>query len=233
MKHLKIVALIVSLALSVGCSVNPTTGEKGLNKSTIGAGVGLVAGGLIGAALGDHRAALAGAAIGASIGAGTGYWLDEKAKRLAASLQDTNIGVSRQTDAVSGREVLVLHAPSDVTFASGSAELQSTSYRGLMRAASSLVDVPGLQLEVIGHTDNRGSFELNQKLSQARAENVAAFLVSAGIPASAVTARGVGFASPVTSNDHDQGRAMNRRVEVRVSSTAATGGAVAAVTNTY
>jgi outer membrane protein OmpA-like peptidoglycan-associated protein len=67
-----------------------------------------------------------------------------------------------------------------------------------------------------GHTDSRGTDEYNQKLSQRRAQSVKEYLVKGGVPADRIKVEGLGESKPVASNDTDDGRAQNRRVELRV-----------------
>jgi outer membrane protein OmpA-like peptidoglycan-associated protein len=74
-----------------------------------------------------------------------------------------------------------------------------------------------LKLQLEGHTDSIGTDEINQKLSEQRANAVREFLVSEGVPAANVTARGFGKTQPVASNDTAAGRQQNRRVELVVS----------------
>ena len=71
-------------------------------------------------------------------------------------------------------------------------------------------------MKIEGFTDNTGSSEFNEKLSLDRAKAVRKMLVTRGIEPSRITAEGRGSASPVSSNDDDDGRAKNRRVEVSV-----------------
>ena len=68
----------------------------------------------------------------------------------------------------------------------------------------------------VGHTDGKGSEAYNQKLSERRAESVKAYLVNQGVPAAKVRAEGKGKTAPIASNDTDEGRAKNRRVEITV-----------------
>jgi len=75
-------------------------------------------------------------------------------------------------------------------------------------------DVTEALVEVQGHTDAIGNDTYNQALSQARSQTVMAWLTAHGIPASQLTAKGYGKATPVASNDTDAGRAQNRRVEL-------------------
>ena len=74
-----------------------------------------------------------------------------------------------------------------------------------------------MKLEIEGHTDNTGSEELNQSLSERRAMAVRDFLVEQGVNASSITVRGLGESEPVASNDTAVGRQLNRRVEMIVS----------------
>ena len=75
---------------------------------------------------------------------------------------------------------------------------------------------PGLKIEIAGHTDNKGSDSYNQKLSQGRAEAVRDYLVTKWISGKRVLATGYGESEPETSNDTEEGRQINRRVEFKV-----------------
>jgi len=86
----------------------------------------------------------------------------------------------------------------------------------LNTAAQTLIDNPGLVVEVAGHTDSDGDEVYNLKLSQRRAEAVRFYLLEAGVNAEQVTARGYGEYKPVADNLTAEGRAANRRVELRV-----------------
>ena len=84
----------------------------------------------------------------------------------------------------------------------------------LDRAAAVLEGNPTVRVEIVGHTDSRGSDEYNQRLSERRAQSVRTYLESKGISANRLSASGRGESSPVASNDTDAGRAQNRRVEL-------------------
>lgn len=103
-----------------------------------------------------------------------------------------------------------------VTFVSGSAEIDASSDRALA-ALAAVMDpciAANLTAELGGHTDSTGSAELNQKLSQGRADAVMAALSELGVPADAMVAKGYGPDKPVASNDTEEGRALNRRTEL-------------------
>jgi OOP family OmpA-OmpF porin len=102
-----------------------------------------------------------------------------------------------------------------VTFETGSAELTREASTSLMHVAAALRADPGVRVEVGGHTDNVGRRAANLALSEARAAAVRDYLIGSGIPAERVTARGYGTAQPVAPNTSEEGRALNRRVELR------------------
>lgn len=100
-------------------------------------------------------------------------------------------------------------------FDTGKSELKPESDAALAEIAKLLKADPALKVYVVGHTDNVASLDLNMKLSQARAEAVAQALVSKhGIAAARLVGRGAGPLAPVASNDTEDGRAKNRRVEL-------------------
>lgn len=102
-----------------------------------------------------------------------------------------------------------------IYFETDSATLQAASDPALAEVARLLGTRPELRLYVVGHTDARGSFEHNQRLSAARAASVAAALVERfGIARARLSAHGVGPLAPATGNSSDDGRARNRRVEI-------------------
>lgn len=101
----------------------------------------------------------------------------------------------------------------DVTFETNSAKLTLNGRRILDTVVAFLKSEPTVNAVVEGHTDSRGSDAYNQKLSQARAAAVRDYLVEHGIPASRLESAGFGESRPVASNDTDNGREMNRRVE--------------------
>lgn len=217
MKNLNIAATLALIAAAlIGCSVNPHTGEREYNRTAIGATVGGVAGALLGAAVGGDKGALIGVAAGAAAGGGTGYWMAKRAEKLKADLEGSGMYVQTSVDPATGQPVVTIQAPADIAFASGSADLQSSAFQGLSTIADSVNAQPGLTLDVVGHTDATGSRQLNAVLSTARAQSVAQYLYSGGVPAKSVSVRGVGPSVPVASNDTADGRAKNRRVDIQI-----------------
>jgi outer membrane protein OmpA-like peptidoglycan-associated protein len=106
---------------------------------------------------------------------------------------------------------------SDVLFDSGKYSLRQEAREKLARIAGIIINYPQLTLEAEGHTDNVGSIEFNQKLSEQRAASVREYLISQGVSETAITSIGKAFTMPVASNDTAAGRQQNRRVELIVS----------------
>ena len=106
---------------------------------------------------------------------------------------------------------------SDVLFDTGKYTLKSGTREKLAKIAGVLLAYPGLNVEVDGYTDNVGSVDSNQKLSDQRAASVHDYLVQEGVASDSLTAKGLGETHPIGSNDTAAGRQMNRRVELVVS----------------
>jgi outer membrane protein OmpA-like peptidoglycan-associated protein len=106
---------------------------------------------------------------------------------------------------------------SDVLFDTGKYTLKEPAREKLAKIAGIVISHPGLNLQVEGYTDITGSDELNQRLSEQRADTVREFLTNQGINPQSITAVGYGKNYPVASNDTPSGRALNRRVELVIS----------------
>jgi outer membrane protein OmpA-like peptidoglycan-associated protein len=121
-----------------------------------------------------------------------------------------NLIVSRSPE---GERLAVLVFGADVLFASGSAELtQPENFDNVIQFVAD--NFPGSAIQVRGHTDSVGDPGSNQALSEARAASVQAYLQAGGIEASEVTAIGFGETQPLALEDTEEGKALNRRVEV-------------------
>jgi outer membrane protein OmpA-like peptidoglycan-associated protein len=136
---------------------------------------------------------------------------DKAAMRAQLSEQLNKILETRD----SARGLIV--SMSDVLFDTGQFSLKPGAREKLAKVAGILIAYPGLNIEVGGYTDNVGSDEMNQKLSENRAGAVRDYLVKEGVGTNSVTAKGYGNTLPVASNDNASGRQMNRRVELVVS----------------
>ncbi|MEO8664270.1 MAG: OmpA family protein [Ignavibacteria bacterium] len=103
-----------------------------------------------------------------------------------------------------------------INFASGSAEISSGSEAPLESALKTMRDNPNIDVEISGHTDNRGGRSYNENLSLNRAESVKSWLVSNGVSASRIETRGYAYDQPIATNDTEEGRLKNRRIEFKV-----------------
>jgi outer membrane protein OmpA-like peptidoglycan-associated protein len=106
---------------------------------------------------------------------------------------------------------------SDVLFDTGQYTLKPGAREKLAKVAGILVAYPGINVKVGGYTDNVGSDDMNQSLSEHRAGSVRDYLVESGVNSNTVTAQGFGNTQPVATNDNATGRQQNRRVELVVS----------------
>ncbi|MBN1578528.1 MAG: OmpA family protein, partial [Chitinispirillaceae bacterium] len=134
--------------------------------------------------------------------------IDDKCPNLKGVSE--NSGCPKTEEIKRGRLVL-----DGVNFQSGKSALTTASYAILDRVYESLAEWENVKLEIRGHTDNIGSEELNQRISQARADAVMQYLIQRGIDSSRLQAIGFGETSPIADNQTAEGRAINRRVEMR------------------
>ena len=207
---------ILTLALSfiiVSCTTtNPETGKTQASKTTIGAGAGAAAGAVLGQIIGkDTKGTVIGTAAGAAVGAVIGNVFDKQEAKLREDLKGTGVEVTRTAE---GEIKLV--APENVTFATNSSTISSRFTNTLDSIASVLKEYPDSNITVSGHTDSTGNDAINNPLSVNRANSVANYLKQEGIASSRITAVGYGSKQPVASNSTSDGRAQNRRVEIKI-----------------
>ncbi|WP_229733967.1 OmpA family protein [Pontibacter amylolyticus] len=190
-----------------------TTGQEktGMNKTTkggiIGAGSGAVVGGIIGNRMGNTAAgAIIGAAVGGATGAVIGRRMDKQAEELEKSME--NAKIERVGEAIR------INFDSGILFAVNSAELSAKAKKDIDGLVATLQKYEGTNIIIEGHTDNTGSRELNQGLSERRAQSVANYARTKGVDASRMQAKGYAFDQPIADNTTAEGRSQNRRVEV-------------------
>jgi outer membrane protein OmpA-like peptidoglycan-associated protein len=214
MFHTKRIAGSALIVLAIyGCTtVNPYTNEQQTSKATKGAGIGAAAGAVAGLLTkGDKlQNALIGAGVGALAGGGAGYYMDVQEAKLRQRLQGTGVSVTRVGDNIT------LNMPSSITFALNSSDLNAQFYSALDGVAMVLKEYDKTLVEVAGHTDSSGSDQYNQTLSERRAQAVTGYLASHGVKPSRLMSVGAGETHPIASNDTEQGRAANRRVELTI-----------------
>ncbi len=206
-------ASLGALALTSGCVTNPETGNRTISKAAIGGVGGALGGYLLGDILGgrnDRTAKIVGAGLGGLAGAGVGYYMDEQEKKLREQTAGTGIDVTRDGDN------LILNMPSNVTFAVDSSAIQPAFQTTLGEVANTLSQYEKSYVDILGHTDSTGSDAYNQALSERRAEAVANFLANSGVQRARLATKGYGESQPIASNATEEGRAANRRVEIKI-----------------
>ena len=213
MHSMKIAAVATTIALTA-CTTNPYTGQSQASKAAWGAAIGAVSGAAVGAATGDNKKdrrerALRGAAIGGVVGGGVGAYMDVQEKKLREKLQGSGVGVSKNAD---GSISLVM--PGNITFPTGQSSIRSDFFDTLNSVGLVLKEYNKTTITVSGHTDNVGKDDLNQKLSQDRANAVSQYLASQGVAGSRINSVGMGKSRPIGDNNTENGRSQNRRVEI-------------------
>ena len=104
----------------------------------------------------------------------------------------------------------------DITFETNSADLNESSYLELNRVVKLMMDNPDIKIEISAHTDDAGSNSYNIRLSNRRAKSVVLYMLDSKIDPDRLISKGYGESSPLVSNDSDEHKAMNRRVELKI-----------------
>ncbi|WP_374383518.1 OmpA family protein [Thermomonas sp.] len=204
-------AFTAGCASYTGQTNDPNDPNRTKRGALIGAGIGAVAGLLSGGdAVERRQRAMVGAGIGALAGGGIGAYQDRQEAELRRQTAGTGIDVSRDGD------VIKLNLPDGVTFDFAKYDLKPQFYPALNTVAATLKEYNQTIVEVSGHTDSIGSDAANQALSERRANAVAGYLMGQGVQRERFEIIGMGERYPVASNDTDSGRALNRRVEIRL-----------------
>lgn len=198
-------------ALALNCALNKA--EQG---AIVGAGAGGVAGAVIGKATGSTvRGAIIGAAVGGVGGAVIGHQMDKQAQELAYDLPGATVQRIGEGIAVTFPEGLLFGFDSD--------QLGSSARDNLRKLAESLKQYPNTRTLIVGHTDSDGSAQYNRDLSDRRALSAASFITGEGIDRLRISTAGRGETEPIATNDTDDGRRQNRRVEIAIYTSAGSG----------
>jgi len=214
---IKIISALVCLLFFIGActTVNPYTEEKQTSKLVIGAGIGAASGALIGylTTSGKRRRknAVIGAGVGALAGGSIGYYMDVQEAKLREELRGTGVSVTRN-----GNDI-ILNMPGNITFKTGSSNINSKFYGVLDSVAKVLDKYKKTYIDIKGHTDSVGGHSFNQKLSEERASSVADYLASKNVMPERILKVGYGEDYPIASNSTPEGRTKNRRVTVEIS----------------
>ncbi|WP_336974117.1 OmpA family protein [Sphingobium aromaticiconvertens] len=204
---------LAAMLTTAACTTDPNTGQRQISKAAIGGIGGALGGYLLGDLVGgrrDRTEKILGAGIGAIAGAGVGSYMDAQERKLREQTAGSGVDVIRDGDS------LLLRMPSGITFAYDRADVQPQFQPTLNEVASVLAQYPKTYIDVLGHTDSDGADAYNQGLSERRASAVASYLSSHGVQSARIATRGYGETQPIASNTTEEGKALNRRVEIKI-----------------
>lgn len=188
------------------------SGCKIMNRTQKGAVIGGAGGGVVGAVIGraagnTAMGAIIGAAVGGAAGAIIGRKMDKQAEEMAKVLGNETAEVKREGEGI------VINFKEKVLFGFDRSDLNGNAQTNLTKLVEVLQKYPDTNIEIIGHTDSKGTDAYNQALSERRANAVVSYLRDRGISSTRLTAKGMGESDPVATNDTEEGRSQNRRVE--------------------
>lgn len=204
LKYFLPVALSLSIFAMLGCATS---------NAVKGGAIGTAAGGVVGGVIGhqyDNTAlgAIIGAVVGGTAGVLIGKNMDKQAEEMRKEVE--NAEIERVGEGIK------VTFDSGILFEFDSAELQPEAKKNIRSMADVLRKYPNSDILIEGDTDNTGSDDYNQRLSERRARAVADYQQSLGVSGSRIKTIGLGESNPVASNDDEDGRRQNRRVEIAV-----------------
>ncbi len=216
MKNLNI--KITTLALTAGLLFTGCEAVQNTNHTQRGAAVGAASGAVIGGVLGNNvgsgdnavLGAIAGAVIGGVAGGLIGNNMDKQAQKIENTLPGAE--VIRTAEGIQ----VILDEQSDVRFEYDKSDLTTLAKSNLDKLVGVFNEYPDTDILVVGFTDSKGSDQYNQGLSERRSASVVSYLKTKGIASSRLSSIGQGETNPRATNETDEGRAQNRRVEFAI-----------------
>ena len=212
---LKVFALSMCAALLLSsCGTWKNTGW--------GTSIGTVAGTAIGLGIGywadrngdSNTGKIVGASVGAAVGATTGALIGRKMDKTAAAAKEVE-GAQVELVDVNGLPAVKVTFESGILFDFNSSTLSEEAKASLAEFAEVLKATPDADVAILGHTDNVGTEKANQSVSEKRAKAVAKYLTEQEVAETQIKdVLGMNYSQPVASNDTEEGKAQNRRVEV-------------------
>ncbi len=211
MKKIKFLSVLLSTMLILGsCGMN-NTAKGGL----IGAGSGAGVGAGIGAIFGGGKGAAIGAAVGTAVGTTAGVLIGRKMDKAAEQAKAIEGAQVEDVTDANGLQAVKVTFDSGILFGFNSSTLSTNAKNSLSDFSRILRENPTMDIAIYGYTDNVGTYEANQSVSNKRAKAVESYLRSMNVSGSQFKyVEGRGWEEPVASNDTETGRAQNRRVEV-------------------
>jgi outer membrane protein OmpA-like peptidoglycan-associated protein len=202
--------------LMAGCAAD----GSGMTETGTGAAIGVAAGSALGAIIGSQsanagRGALIGAVGGALIGGMAGAYMEQQRKdfqkALAPEIASGAIRIEKLPE-----DQLRVGMTGETAFEVDSDRIKPAFDSTMDRIAAIVKKYGKTELVVAGHTDSTGSVEYNQQLSERRAAAVQNYLEAQGVVPQRITASGYGKSRPIASNETEEGRRLNRRVDITI-----------------
>jgi outer membrane protein OmpA-like peptidoglycan-associated protein len=218
-----LIAILVAGAVLGGCASEGGGGKGGFSNrplenweggALIGAGVGAAIG-AIAYSKDRTKGAVLGAVGGGLAGGAAGAYMDSQKRDLEKNLAKEIQAGQARVDKLPN-DVVRITMTSQTAFDTNSATIKPGFDTTMDKLADVVVRYAKTTLTVVGHTDNVGSNDYNQKLSERRATSVAQYFESKRVNAVRLAVSGKGETAPIASNNSESGRQANRRVEIYV-----------------
>ncbi len=216
----KVIAAILSSSIILtGCtSDGSATGSRGLTNLEAGALIGALGGAAVGAAAYKKdrtKGAIVGAVGGGLAGGAVGHYMDNQKRDLEKNLADQIKNGQAKVDKLPN-DVVRVTMTSSTAFDTNATEIKPGFHGAMDKIADVMVRYGKTTLTIVGHTDNVGSDQQNQQLSERRATSVAQYLEAKNVHPMRLALQGKGESAPLASNATEAGRQANRRVEIYV-----------------
>jgi outer membrane protein OmpA-like peptidoglycan-associated protein len=218
-KTVKAITFLLLFTLVLGSCQKWKSSSNTAKGGVIGAGAGAVLGGAIGSRSKNTAAgAIIGGAVGGVAGAVIGRYMDKQKKELEEQIEKDNKNrpAEEQVKVERVGEGIQVTMGSGILFDFNKSTLRPEARRSLTAMAETFKKYNDTNIMITGHTDNVGTDEVNNRLSQQRADAVANYLASLGIDRKRLLTKGLGESEPVADNTTAQGRQQNRRVEIAI-----------------
>lgn len=213
----KITIVVLAFAMTIGSVFTSCEAVKNTNNTQKGVGIGAVGGAVLGGILGNNLGkggngalgAVLGGVIGGAAGGVIGNKMDKQAREIDNALPGAD--VERIGEGIK----LVLNENA-VRFDTNKSTLTATAKANLDKLVKVFNEYPDTNIVIYGYTDSTGSAEYNLKLSGERAASVKNYLSGKGLVSGRFNVTGLGIADPIATNDTQEGRSQNRRVEFAI-----------------
>lgn len=213
----KFTIYVIAIAFTLGTVLTGCEAAKNTNKTQRGVAIGAVAGGVLGAVIGNNvgkggngaLGAVLGGVVGGVAGGVIGNKMDKQAREIKTALPGA------QVERV-GEGIRLVLGENAIRFDTNKSILTTVAKNNLDKLVPVLKEYADTDITIYGFTDNTGTVEYNQTLSEQRAASVKNYLASKGLGTSRISTTGLGVNDPVATNDSAEGRSENRRVEFTI-----------------